>query len=200
MGPEVRQAIARKPSAFSTAGLGLISASSLLLVLTLTRLFAVQQFYHFAFMAISMGLLGIAASGSLLTLWPLRWRPSLLAGGFSLTTLGAYLVINYLPFDSFAIVREPRQVLYLAFYFLAAAVPFSFSGLIVGGTLAKSGRNIHRVYGVNLLGSAIGSLAVIPALAAFGGEGTLMLAMALEMVTAVLFLPDKSPSGFRVRR
>ena len=45
------------------AGIFLISAAMLLLELTLLRLFAVQQFYHFAFMAISLALLGPAPVG-----------------------------------------------------------------------------------------------------------------------------------------
>ncbi|MDQ5850885.1 MAG: hypothetical protein M3380_02210 [Chloroflexota bacterium] len=50
------------------AGIFLISAATLLLELTLLRLFAVQQFYHFAFMAISLALLGAGASGSVLSI------------------------------------------------------------------------------------------------------------------------------------
>ncbi len=167
--------------------LGLISAASLLLVLTLTRLFAVQQFYHFAFMAVSVGLLGNAASGSLLSVTGRRPRPSLLAAGFALSTGGATLLLNYLPFDSFTIAREPRQVLYLALYFLAAAAPFTFSGLIVGSALEAAGQRSHRAYAVNLAGSAAGGLGAIPALAAFGSEGTVMLAAALGFAAAGLY-------------
>ena len=36
----------------------------------LTRLFAVAQFYHFAFMIVSLALLGFGASGTLLALLP----------------------------------------------------------------------------------------------------------------------------------
>ena len=73
------------------------------------RLFAVQQFYHFAFMAISLALLGAGASGSLLSVWQRRFSPAVLCLAFWLSTLGAYLVINYLPFDSFSIAWD-REV------------------------------------------------------------------------------------------
>ena len=104
------------------------------------RLFAVQQFYHFAFMAISLALLGAGASGSLLSVWQRRFPPAALCLAFGLTTLGAYLTINYLPFDSFSIAWDSRQLLFLALYFLAAAVPFLFAGLLVGGELMRTGR------------------------------------------------------------
>jgi len=120
------------------AGITLISAATILLELALLRLFAVQQFYHFAFMAISLALLGAGAGGSILSVWRRRFSPASLCLAFGATTLGAYLVINYLPFDSFSIAWDGRQVLFLAIYFLAAAIPFLFSGLLVGGELMKA--------------------------------------------------------------
>src|SRR5689334_5891166 len=45
------------------AGIGLSSFSALLLELSLTRLFSVILFYHFAFLAISIALLGLGAGG-----------------------------------------------------------------------------------------------------------------------------------------
>src|ERR1700691_4106593 len=45
------------------AGLALTSFAALLLELALTRLFSVVLFYHFAFLAISIALLGLGAGG-----------------------------------------------------------------------------------------------------------------------------------------
>src|SRR5256712_4685119 len=45
------------------AGTALSSFSALLLELALTRLFSVVLFYHFAFLAISIALLGLGAGG-----------------------------------------------------------------------------------------------------------------------------------------
>ena len=45
------------------AGLALTSFAALLLELALTRLFSVILFYHFAFLAISIALLGLGAGG-----------------------------------------------------------------------------------------------------------------------------------------
>ena len=155
----------------------LISAATLLMELALLRLFAVQQFYHFAFMAISLALLGAGASGSLLSLRRRPYASGPLCIGFALATVGAYLVINYVPFDSFSIAWDRRQVLFLAAYFLAAAAPFVFAGLVVGGELMRAGAGdySHRVYAANLIGSAAGSLGSLPALALLGGVRTMML-------------------------
>src|SRR2546425_12639795 len=45
------------------AGIGLSSFAALLLELALTRLFSGGLFYHFAFLAISIALLGLGAGG-----------------------------------------------------------------------------------------------------------------------------------------
>lgn len=184
------------------AGIALVSAATLLLELTLLRLFAVQQFYHFAFMAVSLALLGGGASGSLLSLWRRRLAPAGLCLAFGVASLGAYLIINYLPFDSFSIAWDRRQVLYLALYFLAAAAPFLFSGLLVGGELAAGGRaqgaGAHLVYGANLIGSALGCIASLPALKALGGVGALLLAAVLGCGAGLLF-GDPAPALKRVR-
>ena len=58
------------------AGVGLASFASLLLELALTRLFSVVLFYHFAFLAISIALLGLGAGGVFAYLrrqWLARW-------------------------------------------------------------------------------------------------------------------------------
>ncbi len=171
-------------------GVALLSAATFLLQLALLRLFAVGQFYHFAFMAISLALLGFGASGSLLSVRGRPFAPLPLCLGFGVTTVGAYLTINYLPFDSFSIAWDPRQPLYLALYFLAAAVPFTFSGLLIGGELMAAGERgrSHLVYGANLVGSALGSLGSLLALDAFGGVGTVMSAALLGVASGGLFL------------
>src|SRR6201984_1118490 len=51
------------PPATLLAGIGLSSFAALLLELALTRLFSVVLFYHFAFLAISIALLGLGAGG-----------------------------------------------------------------------------------------------------------------------------------------
>jgi spermidine synthase len=168
-------------------GVGLLSAGTLAFELALTRIFAVAQFYHFAFMAVSLALLGSGASGSLLSLRPqLGKHPGRWAGGFSLSAVGAYAILNLVPFDSYAIAWDGRQVLYLVAVFGAAAVPFLFGGLAVSGMLQTDPQGLHRVYAANLAGSAVGCLAVLPVLSWLGAEGALAASAAAGLVAAAL--------------
>lgn len=182
----------------SYLAIGIMSGATLLLELALLRLFAVQQFYHFAFMAISLALLGAGASGSILSVRGRRFPPAWLCLLFGVTTLAAYSIINYSPFDSFSIAWDRRQILHLAVYFLAATVPFLFSGLLVGGELMRAGKAgtaaSHRVYGSNLIGSALGSVLSLPFLSLVGGEGAVLIAVAAGGAAGFLF------TGFSSKR
>ena len=51
------------PSRRHLAGVALISATLLMTELALTRIFSVVMYYHFAFLAISIALFGVSASG-----------------------------------------------------------------------------------------------------------------------------------------
>jgi len=173
--------------------IGLISAATLILQITLTRIFSVAQWYHFAFLSVSVALLGFGASGSVLSVRPLSPKRhkaghlSAMSLGFALSTIGSYLSINYLPFDSFRIAWERVQLLYLALYYLALVMPFFFSGLVIGSLLQVEPEHVGLLYGVNMGGSALGSLAALGLLPLLGGSGTIALVSALGAASALLF-------------
>lgn len=156
--------------------------------LTFTRLFAVAQFYHFAFMVISLALLGLGAAGSLLSVWPQLGRsPASSTAGFAATALLSYAILNLIPFDSYTIAWDRRQVLYLLLTFLGAAIPFLFSGLTIGGLLSADAQRLHRVYAANLAGSGLGCVMFLLLLSRLGGEGALFASAVLGIAAAGLF-------------
>jgi len=158
----------------------LLSASTLAFEIVLSRLFSITQFYHFAFMTVSLALLGAGASGTVLSVFPsLRRgdparRLSLFAVLTALATLGSFVLANWLPFDSFAIAWDRRQVLYLASMYLALALPFFFGALAAGWLFSARPAAAARIYTANLIGSAAGCPLALGALATWGGEGTVL--------------------------
>ena len=177
-------------------GIFLLSAAGLAFEITLTRVFALAQWYHFAFMSVSLALLGFGASGSALSLLRgatdrLRAAPhralSALAALFSLGVLVSYLTINFLPFDSYRVTWDRVQLLYFALYYLSLALPFFFGGLAVGGLLATRPEMATRVYAANLAGSAAGCLVALGTLPLLGGAGAVLFSAVLGGVAAVVF-------------
>jgi hypothetical protein len=183
------------------AGLFLISAATLLFEINLTRLFSVAQFYHFAFMIVSIALLGYGASGTALSLFPAigKRAPARTLGLLSFAAgsgmLGSFLLTNALPFDSYSIAWDPRQIAVLILYYLALTAPFFFSGMAVGALLAALPHRAGRVYAVNLAGSAAGCLAALAAPAFLGGEGVVTLSAGLSMLAAFAAAPFGRDAG-----
>ena len=172
-------------------GLFLLAAATLAFEINLTRLFSVAQFYHLAFMIVSIALLGFGASGTALAIFPALQRGSpharlgrsaVAAGG---SILGAYLLINWLPFDSFSIAWDRRQVLILALHYLALAAPFFFGGLALGSLLSQFAGRAGTIYSANLLGSAAGCLLALALPSYLGAEGAVIVYSGLAALAAI---------------
>ncbi len=185
------------PSPATRLSLFLLSAATLTFEINLTRLFSVAQFYHFAFMIVSLALLGFGASGTVLAVFPdlRRYPPDQSLGRAALacasSILGAYLLINHLPFDSFSIAWDRRQAAILALHYLALASPFFFSGMAVGVLLTTWPQQASQIYSVNLIGSALGCVVTLAAPLWLGGEGMVVLSSALAALAALLACPPK---------
>ncbi|MGQ9848648.1 MAG: hypothetical protein ACUVSU_01220 [Aggregatilineaceae bacterium] len=184
-------------------GVALFSATVLVFQIALTRLFSVAQFYHFAFLVISLALLGFGASGSLLAIWPrLRapaWRPifALVTGP---TMIAAYLVLNRWAFDSYAIAWDRAQVWRLLANLLCLAVPFTLAGALIGALLSDPALAPGRIYGANMIGSAGGAAAAPLLLAWLGDERILLLTAALSVCGGLILLTGNDRHSRIARR
>lgn len=181
-------------------GILLLSAGTVLFEITLTRVFSVAQWYHFAFMVVSLALLGFGVSGSFLSLFPnllmksLKHSLAVCATLFSVSCLGSYLVVNNIPFDSYRLGWESIQFFYLGVYYLSLAIPFFFTGLALGIALSKMPSEAGKLYGFNMVGAGLGCLLVLLSPSIFEVSGMVVLAALLGMVSVFLFsLPDLKP-------
>lgn len=169
-----------------TWGIILISAAGLAYEITLTRLFAVQQFYHFAFVVISIATMGFAASGLMLSIRKSQPQPASLSIAFSIAVLIAYLTINTLPFDSYSIAWDPRQWWILLLYFTVSGAPFLAAGWTIGSALDSAGTEAHHPYAANMLGAAIGCPLALLSVDLLGGEGAIGLIIAIGLCAAIV--------------
>lgn len=177
---------------FILLGMAVLSASSLLLQVALTRVFSIAQFYHFAFLVVSLALLGFGASGSLLALVPRARQPrfcSWYALGFALSTILAYLFVNHHAFDSYSIAWDRSQAFLLVANLLALSVPFVFAGMLIGGLLSQAADRAGRIYAANLLGSAVGAV-LAPLLIGWLGSERVVLLCAVLGASAGLILVE----------
>jgi hypothetical protein len=168
------------------AGVAATSFSTLLLELALTRLFSVVLFYHFAFLSISIALLGLGAGGVFayllrqrLARFETRRLAALISFLNAILVIGALEVILHVPV-SLELSWENFEL--LTAIYLASAVPFFFTGLLFSVVFARETRLITRLYGADLAGGALACLALVPLLNWVGGPNAVLfsaLAMAL---------------------
>src|SRR5205807_1240470 len=163
----------------------LVSFASLLLELAMTRLFSVVLFYHFAFFAISVALLGLGSGGVFAHLrrdWLNRFEMRTLGARLcmlnSVVVLAAMEVVLHTPVT---LEVNGRNFGKLTIIYLAAAIPFFFTGLLFSVLFARSSERISILYGADLVGGATACLAVVPLLNLIGAPNALLfssLAMA----------------------
>jgi spermidine synthase len=161
-------------------GLALASFSALLLELALTRLFSVVLFYHFAFLAISIALLGLGAGGvfayllkAKLAAKDTRTLAARLCMANSVVVLAVLEIVLHVPV---ALQVSWANFGRLTVLYLAAAVPFFLTGLLFAVVFARETRRIPRLYGADLCGGAMACLAVVPLLNWVGGPNVILVA------------------------
>lgn len=173
------------------AAVALGSFSTLLLELALTRLFSVVLFYHFAFLSISIALLGLGAGGVFAYIGKprlLRFETRGLASTLSLMNAVAVLlaleVVVHVPVSlDLSWANFGR----LTAMYLAAAVPFFFTGILFSVVFARETQLISRLYGADLLGGALACSTLVPLLNWIGAPNTILFAAAMAAAAAVLW-------------
>jgi spermidine synthase len=145
----------------------LVSAAALAYEVLLMRLFSIIQWHHFAYMIISLALLGYGASGTFISItrsWLLRRYASAYWSNlalFGLSAVACFLLAQRLPFNPEEVLWDWHQLLYLAQLYLLLAVPFFFAANAIALALSRHTAAISRLYAADLLGAGIGSLLII---------------------------------------
>lgn len=140
----------------------LLSAAVLILQIALNRIFSFTIWYHFAYISISLALLGFGASGSMLTAFPRLGAaaPERLIGLYgalcSAGTLLMLVVVGTVPLNPFEMLRQGSELAKFAVQFSFVSMPFFFAGLAIIIALRAVGPGVHRLYFWDLVGAGIG--------------------------------------------
>ena len=172
-------------------GIALTSFSALLLELSLTRLFSVVLFYHFAFFAISIALLGLGAGGVFahvckprLDRWSIRQIATVCNALSAMLILFALEIILRLPVS---LDLTGRNFLRLSVIYLLSAAPFFLTGLQLSALFAREPAHIPRLYFADLAGGSLACLAVVPLLNWIGGPNAILFAALSSAIAAIVW-------------
>jgi len=189
------------PSRWTLLALAIVTASTLMLQVVVTRLFSAVLAYHFSFLAISLAMLGVGAGSLLIYVRP-AWfegaRTEVLLSRwsaiFALLLVLAPVVLVRLDLGTEKVV-DAGFIVNLTLACIATALPSLASGVVVALMIDRFTEWIGRVYAYDLVGAGAGALVVVPVLG-LGPAPVLLVALGvLVAVAAVLFVPRGERRG-----
>ena len=150
-----------------TTAIALLSGGSIALEILLVRAFGIEQFHHFAYLAINVAMLGFAAGGTLVAVVRLpdetgigRWfRRTAIAAGTSL--LAAPIGARVLSPDFTQLLWDATQAVRLVGMCLVLAIPFGATAVATLLAIHAEPRRTGTLYGASFIGAAAGSALAI---------------------------------------
>ncbi len=165
-------------------GLSLLAASTLLLEIELTRLFATIYYPPYVYALLALALLGLGLGAALATAWPrlrLLQRCAWYAAAAGMTTLVVTLFMLRFPTPTW-------QWLQL----ILATVPFVAVGLAVATLFSTYPTDSTPLYAADLIGAGVGALLAVPLIDALQLPNSLWFTGVAFLLVATLWA-DRSP-------
>ena len=133
--------------------IGILAGAALAYEILLARLFSILLWHHFAYMIISVALLGIGASGTALALARGTRTSSSFGLGFigcavlfAVSTVVGFALAQRVPFNPLEVIWDAHQQLHLARICLLLTLPFFASGAAIGLAFTQVSERIAAIY------------------------------------------------------
>ena len=181
--------------------LALLSASLIACQLVFMQILAIVQWHHFAYMVISIAMLGFGAAGTAISIfraWLLRNKDFLLPVFSIATGIAMELALRlnnstHLSFDLYHLFIDRTQFWILALNLLIYFLPFFFAALVIGLIFSAWVAKIGKLYFANLLGSGAGGLLALVILSMFLPWQALSLCSISAMLSGLLMIRKEKP-------
>jgi hypothetical protein len=179
------------------AGVFLITFAVLVFQVVQTRILSVIAWYYLAFFAISVAMLGMTAGAVWVYVRRARLARDALPTLLSDSALLAAVAMPASLLVQFSLITNPAptvtSVFASALQMTAMAVPYFFAGITVSLALTRSPFPVSQVYGVDLLGAALGCAGVVGLLEIVDGPTAILVAGLLAALAAGAFARAAPP-------
>ena len=149
--------------------ISLTSAAVIAFQITLMQILSITQWNHFAFMIISLALLGFGTAGTVLSIFK-KWfvQNKTIIIPLTMILSGIFILLSvplsqtdFARFDTFLLFAETSHIFKLVFTYIIFFFPFFFAGLAIGLIYVSYAESIGKLYFSDLLGAGIGGLGVV---------------------------------------
>ena len=149
--------------------LAILSIAVISYQLILMHILSIVQWYHFAYMVISIALLGFGVAGTIISLFRKQLLKnldfllpaSMMATGLLMATVIGISQSSSVRFDSYLLFVDHSQAGRLVLTYLLLLLPFLTAALAIGIVFVKYAEQIGKMYFANLLGSGLGGLLAV---------------------------------------
>ena len=173
----------------------LLALTVLMIEICLTRIFSVLSWHHFAYLIISLALLGFGAAGSYLTVARHLAEQQIdyarlghFAWLFGLTLIGSTILaskIRFYPMD-IMLHGDYSNGLSLLILYIVMGVPFFFAGVCIARMVALAGDRVNLFYFVDLIGAGSGALLALAVINYIGPVAGVFLGASFATLSACL--------------
>jgi len=174
------------------AAIAMLSAAALGYEILLTRLFSIIQWHHFAYMMISVALLGYGAAGTFVALARrallVRYTQVFVGGAalFGVLAVAGFLLAQQVAFNPLEMLWDPQQPVRLLAVYGLLFVPFFCAATALCLTFTRFGDQSPRIYSFDILGAGAGSLAILAALFALSPTDALLAVGAMSLAASAV--------------
>jgi hypothetical protein len=173
--------------------IGLLSMTILSTEMFWTRIFSAEFFYTFAFLILSLAVLGLGLGALFLKLFPRINKPGMLPVWLSITGLAILVsvpIVFKLNLDFTKLISEPTNIYKLVSAILLLGSGYFFGGIAIAHLFKSNTDEIPRLYMSDFLGASVGVVAFIIVMNVFGADVTLIYC-ALPVLLASFLMADR---------
>lgn len=170
--------------------IALLSAAALGYEILLMRLFSIILWHHFAYMIISVAMLGYGAAGAFVAVSQRVLLPRFelvfvaAAASFGVTAVAGFLLAQWVAFNPLEMLWDPQQPLRLLLIYGLLFIPFLCAATAICLSFTRFSGEPHRIYSFDILGAGAGCLAILATLFLTTPATALTLIGALGFVAA----------------
>ncbi|WP_205513875.1 hypothetical protein [Longitalea arenae] len=179
--------------------LGILSAAIIAFQLALMQVLSIVQWHHFAYMVISVAMLGFGAAGTVLAFFRQHllnhirwWLPLLMIScGISMCLVMYLSQLSFIRFDSYMLFANYTHIGRLLLTYLLFFIPFLLGALAIGLMFDHYVVYIGKVYFANLCGSAVGGLLLLALLWFLFPNRLAAVISCLPVIAGIMIIPGK---------
>jgi len=184
--------------------IGLLSVAVIAFQLVLMQILSITQWYHFAYMVISVAMLGFGFSGTVLAVarqWFLERAETVVPLLMILSGLSMAIVIPVTQsllggFDMYLLFVDDSQIRLLVATYFVYLIPFFLAALAIGIIFVKYVASIGTVYFANLIGSGLGGITAITILWMFFPNQLPGIVALFPVAAGMLLITKEHRAGF----